>query len=91
MIFHCYQSYLFFFSAKNGYYSGLVTLVRDALLADELVRIDCKGLPKSDYKKIGVKLRVLSLSEMALLIVVGLNQMNMKFRRFTCPSSDRQN
>ncbi|XP_078180019.1 CRS2-associated factor 1, mitochondrial-like isoform X1 [Carex rostrata] len=43
--------------AKNGYYSGLVTLVRDALLADELVRIDCKGLPKSDYKKIGVKLR----------------------------------
>ena len=33
-------------------------MVRDAFLTDELVRIDCKGLPKSDYKKIGVKLRV---------------------------------
>jgi hypothetical protein len=33
-------------------------MVRDAFLADELVRIDCKGLPKSDYRKIGVKLRV---------------------------------
>ncbi|GJN39551.1 hypothetical protein PR202_gb28676 [Eleusine coracana subsp. coracana] len=43
--------------AKNGYYGSLVPMVRDAFLADELVRIDCKGLPKSDYKKIGVKLR----------------------------------
>lgn len=33
-------------------------MVRDAFLTDELVRIDCKGLEKSDYKKIGVKLRV---------------------------------
>lgn len=33
-------------------------MVRDAFLTDELVRIDCKGLPISDYKKIGVKLRV---------------------------------
>ncbi|XP_039124463.1 CRS2-associated factor 1, mitochondrial [Dioscorea cayenensis subsp. rotundata] len=43
--------------AKNGYYASLVPMVRDAFLTDELVRIDCKGLPKSDYKKIGVKLR----------------------------------
>ncbi|CAO2205916.1 unnamed protein product [Urochloa humidicola] len=43
--------------AKNGYYASLVPMVRDAFLADELVRIDCKGLPKSDYRKIGVKLR----------------------------------
>lgn len=43
--------------AKNGYYASLVLMVRDAFLADELVRIDCKGLPKSDYRKIGVKLR----------------------------------
>ncbi|XP_066325919.1 CRS2-associated factor 1, mitochondrial-like [Miscanthus floridulus] len=43
--------------AKNGYYASLVPMVRDAFLMDELVRIDCKGLPKSDYKKIGVKLR----------------------------------
>ncbi|KAL6494053.1 hypothetical protein OROGR_031962 [Orobanche gracilis] len=43
--------------AKNGYYGNLVPMVRDAFLCDELVRIDCKGLPKSDYKKIGLKLR----------------------------------
>ncbi|XP_073126516.1 CRS2-associated factor 1, mitochondrial [Henckelia pumila] len=43
--------------AKNGYYGNLVPMVRDAFLADELVRIDCKGLPTSDYKKIGLKLR----------------------------------
>ncbi|THU59048.1 hypothetical protein C4D60_Mb03t20870 [Musa balbisiana] len=42
---------------KNGYYASLVPMVRDAFLTDELVRIDCKGLEKSDYKKIGVKLR----------------------------------
>ncbi|KAM0908923.1 hypothetical protein ACQ4PT_015143 [Festuca glaucescens] len=42
--------------AKNGYYASLVLMVQDAFLADELVRIDCKGLPKSDYRKIGVKL-----------------------------------
>lgn len=43
--------------AKNGYYGSLVPMVRDAFLADELVRIDCKGLEKSDYSKIGCKLR----------------------------------
>ncbi|KAK1307617.1 hypothetical protein QJS10_CPA09g00468 [Acorus calamus] len=43
--------------AKNGYYNGLVPMVRDAFITDELVRIDCKGLEKSDYKKIGCKLR----------------------------------
>ncbi|BAF23024.1 CRS2-associated factor 1, mitochondrial [Oryza sativa Japonica Group] len=43
--------------AKNGYYASLVPMVRDAFLTDELVRIDSKGLPKSDYRKIGVKLR----------------------------------
>lgn len=43
--------------AKNGYYASLVPMVRDAFLTEELVRIDCKGLPRSDYKKIGCKLR----------------------------------
>lgn len=43
--------------AKNGYYGNLVTMVRDAFLTEELVHIDCKGLERSDYKKIGVKLR----------------------------------
>ncbi|KAK2965856.1 hypothetical protein RJ640_027143 [Escallonia rubra] len=44
--------------AKNGYYGSLVPMVRDAFLTSELVRIDCQGLDKSDYKKIGCKLRV---------------------------------
>ncbi|XP_068666177.1 CRS2-associated factor 1, mitochondrial [Aristolochia californica] len=43
--------------AKNGYYGSLVPMVRDAFLTDELLRIDCKGLERSDYKKIGCKLR----------------------------------
>ncbi|XP_058222404.1 CRS2-associated factor 1, mitochondrial isoform X2 [Rhododendron vialii] len=43
--------------AKNGFYGSLVPMVRDAFLANDLVRIDCQGLEKSDYKKIGFKLR----------------------------------
>ncbi|VVB06785.1 unnamed protein product [Arabis nemorensis] len=43
--------------AKNGYYGSLVSMVRDAFLVSELVRIDCLGLEKKDYKKIGAKLR----------------------------------
>ncbi|CAA7401770.1 unnamed protein product [Spirodela intermedia] len=43
--------------SKNGYYANLVSMVRDAFLTDDLVRIDCQGLERSDYKKIGVKLR----------------------------------
>ncbi|KAI3756861.1 hypothetical protein L1987_56685 [Smallanthus sonchifolius] len=43
--------------AKNGYYGGLVPMIRDAFLVEELVRIDCQGLEKKDYKKLGSKLR----------------------------------
>ncbi|CAI0470565.1 unnamed protein product [Linum tenue] len=43
--------------AKNGYYGSLVPMVRDAFIVSDLVRIDCQGLEKSDYKKIGCKLR----------------------------------
>ncbi|XP_057442831.1 CRS2-associated factor 1, mitochondrial isoform X2 [Lotus japonicus] len=43
--------------AKNGFYAFLVPMVRDAFLSSELVRIDCEGLERSDYKKIGCKLR----------------------------------
>ncbi|XP_010523067.1 PREDICTED: CRS2-associated factor 1, mitochondrial isoform X2 [Tarenaya hassleriana] len=43
--------------AKNGYYGSLVPMVRDAFLVSELVRIDCQGLERKDYKKIGAKLR----------------------------------
>ncbi|CAO2835000.1 unnamed protein product [Amaranthus hypochondriacus] len=42
---------------RNGYYGNLVSMVRDAFLVGELVRIDCTGLDKSDHKKIAVKLR----------------------------------
>lgn len=50
--------------AKNGYYGSLIPMVRDAFLSCELVRIDCKGLERSDYKKIGCKLRVMAVSFM---------------------------
>ncbi|MCO5559910.1 hypothetical protein L7F22_013514 [Adiantum nelumboides] len=43
--------------SKNAYYGDLIRHVREAFEDDELVRIDCKGLNKSDYKKIGSKLR----------------------------------
>ncbi|KAK9074960.1 hypothetical protein SSX86_003279 [Deinandra increscens subsp. villosa] len=43
--------------AKNGYYGGLVPMIRDAFLVEELVRIDCRGLERKDYKKLGSKLR----------------------------------
>lgn len=43
--------------AKNGYYGSLVPMVRDAFVVSELVRIDCMGFERSDYKKIGCKLR----------------------------------
>ncbi|KAH6763215.1 RNA-binding CRS1 / YhbY domain-containing protein [Perilla frutescens var. hirtella] len=45
--------------AKNGVYINLVRDVRTAFEGSELVRIDCRGLPPSDYKKIGAKLKEL--------------------------------
>ncbi|KAK1431600.1 hypothetical protein QVD17_08070 [Tagetes erecta] len=43
--------------AKNGYYGGLVPMIRDAFLVEELLRIDCQALERKDYKKLGSKLR----------------------------------
>ncbi|KAH7415110.1 hypothetical protein KP509_14G027700 [Ceratopteris richardii] len=43
--------------SKNAYYGDLIQHVREAFGDEELVRIDCKGLNVSDYKKIGAKLR----------------------------------
>lgn len=64
-----------FVSAKNGYYGSLVPMVRDAFLVSELVRIDCLGLEKKDYKKIGAKLRVRCFSlSLSLLATTGLNK-----------------
>ncbi|TKY60850.1 CRS2-associated factor 1 [Spatholobus suberectus] len=42
---------------KNGVYCDLVKNVREAFEECELVRINCQGLNKSDYRKIGAKLR----------------------------------
>ncbi|CAJ1937016.1 unnamed protein product [Sphenostylis stenocarpa] len=42
---------------KNGVYITLVNTVREAFEECELVRINCQGLNKSDYRKIGAKLR----------------------------------
>ncbi|XP_027098156.1 CRS2-associated factor 2, chloroplastic [Coffea arabica] len=45
--------------AKNGVYVSLVRDVRHAFEGCELVKIDCKGMHASDYKKIGAKLKEL--------------------------------
>ncbi|XP_021742935.1 CRS2-associated factor 2, chloroplastic-like [Chenopodium quinoa] len=42
--------------AKNGVYNNLVNEVREAFEGSELVKVDCRGLEPSDYKKIGAKL-----------------------------------
>ncbi|XP_074295762.1 CRS2-associated factor 2, chloroplastic-like [Silene latifolia] len=42
--------------AKNGVYISLVKDVRQAFEGSELVKIDCRGLDPSDYKRIGAKL-----------------------------------
>lgn len=42
--------------AKNGVYNNLVMEVKQAFEGSELVKIDCRGLEPSDYKKIGAKL-----------------------------------
>eukprot|EP01018_Ginkgo_biloba_P008874 Gb_15740 [translate_table: standard] len=44
---------------KNGVYFNLVKDVREAFEENELVRINCKGMHASDYKKIGAKLKEL--------------------------------
>ncbi|KAK4485756.1 hypothetical protein RD792_008402 [Penstemon davidsonii] len=45
--------------AKNGVYITLVRDVRTAFEGSILVKIDCKGLDPSDYKRIGAKLKEL--------------------------------
>ncbi|KAL8550512.1 hypothetical protein ACS0TY_009075 [Phlomoides rotata] len=45
--------------AKNGVYINLVRDVRTAFEGSELVKIDCRGLQPSDYKKVGAKLKEL--------------------------------
>ncbi|KAJ0446348.1 putative RNA-binding, CRM domain, YhbY-like superfamily, CRS2-associated factor, plant [Helianthus annuus] len=45
--------------AKNGVYLTLVRDVRHAFEASPLVKIDCRGMHASDYKKLGAKLKEL--------------------------------
>ncbi|GJR52799.1 CRS2-associated factor 2, chloroplastic [Tanacetum coccineum] len=45
--------------AKNGVYLTLVKDVRHAFEESTLVKIDCRGMHASDYKKIGAKLKEL--------------------------------
>lgn len=45
-------------AAKNGVYTSLVKDVRNAFEGSPLVKVDCKRLEPSDYKKIGAKLKV---------------------------------
>ncbi|KAL6566514.1 CRS1 YhbY [Orobanche gracilis] len=45
--------------AKNGVYVTLVTDVRNAFEGSILVKIDCRGMGASDYKKLGAKLKEL--------------------------------
>lgn len=44
---------------KNGVYVNLVRDVRNAFKVDDLVKVDCKNMNPSDYKKIGAKLKVI--------------------------------
>lgn len=39
-------------------YHNLVKTVEDAFEIDEVVKVDCRELDRSDMKKIGAKLRV---------------------------------
>jgi len=50
--------YFYNVTAKNGVYTSLVKDVRDAFEGSILVKVNCKGLDPSDYKKIGAKLKV---------------------------------
>ncbi|KAK1438198.1 hypothetical protein QVD17_04003 [Tagetes erecta] len=45
--------------AKNGVYLNLVKDVRHAFEESPLVKIDCRGMHASDYKKLGAKLKEL--------------------------------
>lgn len=45
-------------AGKNGVYLNLVREVQNVFRVDDLVRVDCKNMNPSDFKKIGAKLRV---------------------------------
>lgn len=48
-------------AAKNGVYISLVKDVRNVFEGSPLVKIDCRGMHASDYKKLGAKLKVCNI------------------------------
>ena len=50
-------------AAKNGVYITLIRDVRTAFEGSPLVKVDCKGMEPSDYKKLGAKLKVINERE----------------------------
>ncbi|KAK2653056.1 hypothetical protein Ddye_012912 [Dipteronia dyeriana] len=69
--------------AKNGVYTTLVKDVKHAFEGSSLVKIDCKGLHASDYKKLGAKLKelvpcvLLSFDDEQILMWRGKNWKSM--------------
>ncbi|OAY34513.1 CRS2-associated factor 2, chloroplastic [Manihot esculenta] len=69
--------------AKNGVYITLVRDVRTAFEGSPLVKIDCKGMNPSDYKKLGAKLKelvpcvLLSFDDEQILMWRGQNWKSM--------------
>ena len=60
----------FHIAAKNGVYISLVNDVRNAFEGSTLVKIDCRGMHASDYKKLGAKLKVCNISVLLTQVVI---------------------
>ncbi|KAG9459925.1 hypothetical protein H6P81_004433 [Aristolochia fimbriata] len=79
--------------AKNGIYITLVKDVREAFEESPLVKVNCKGLEPSDYKKIGAKLKelvpcvLLSFDEEQILMWRGRNWKSMYEKPLSLVSS----
>lgn len=50
---------MFWLVGKNGVYVNFVWDVWNVFKVDDLVKVDCKNMNFSDYKKIGVKFKVI--------------------------------
>ena len=72
-------------TAKNGVYDNLVNEVRQAFEGSNLVKVDCRGLNPSDYKKIGAKLMVCKETSFCLIpIALVLNGYMHVSRKWYC-------
>lgn len=57
-------------AGKNGVYLNLVRDVQSAFRVDDLVKVDCKRMNPSDYKKIGAKLKVSLYSYCMVFVLI---------------------